>query len=504
MNQQVTLELNDRQEFQVVIIHRNTIQNHKENKNRSSSNSSTSNSRLVVPYHNYTNLRKMLQKNTVPGFVPWLQGRRGWMMSTTIRTSRFIHYHRLLHDTYTKTIRTLQKQLQDYDPTGTLKKRLDFLYYKPDPSTLEEAEEDERMMLSGSSNSSSTISSSTSKQRQNTQKLWKRVPNTGGSLQEAVMNLRPFLEVVRYFVTDPYDKWTELPWSPSAILVAAHKKNGTTTMTTSKSKQPKISTTTKEGHQKSKQKLERITKIVTTLMRSSDWGPDVPVHWAAHPPLNHYPRSVVTNETMTELVLGVANLLCELFVVEDTYDNNNKGTNKGRPPVIKFTKLEDVDKLPDILFAYSSLSSAIMIDNTKIKSSSGNGNGMNDTTTKSCGIAISTAVNVMKHDGNSASARLETKKQSSDRTLITEEQSIQEDHDGIVGQIPRKKKFSKINTSATSSLSSHNQQEEARKNDNVNESITEKQTVALRVTAKQPGRKNYRIIDLTSPSPKKK
>merc|ERR1711865_52007 len=112
-------------------------------------------------------------------------------------------------------------------------------------------------------------------------------------------------------------------------------------------------------------------------------------------------------------------------VVEETSyhtNHNNKGTNKGRPPVLKFTKLEDVDKLPDILYAYSSLSSAMMIETTKIKNSSGNGNGMNDTTTTSCGVATSTRVNVAKHD-NSASARLETKKQSSDRTLIREEQS---------------------------------------------------------------------------------
>jgi hypothetical protein len=135
--------------------------------------------------------------------------------------------------------------------------------------------------------------------RQNTQTLWKKVSKQE-SLQDAVGKIRPFLEVIRYFCTDPEDKWKSLPWLLPAI-------------------------TQRECHQR----LDRISSLVSTLMRSSDWGPDVPVHWAAHPALNHYPRSVVTPATMRELVVGIANILSQLFL----------------PYPITVVNLEGVDKL---------------------------------------------------------------------------------------------------------------------------------------------------------------
>jgi hypothetical protein len=42
-----------------------------------------------------------------------------------------------------------------------------------------------------------------------------------------------------------------------------------------------------------------------TLLRNSSKGPDSPVHWAHHHPLNRFPLTVVTQESMSELLNGV-------------------------------------------------------------------------------------------------------------------------------------------------------------------------------------------------------
>ena len=211
-----------------------------------------------VVNHNYTNVRRILQKNAIPGWLEWLQGRRGWTIAITDKVP-FLNFHRDLHEAYSISMRALLKTKPN------LKNRLVVLYYKQDPETQENGGP-----LNGT--------------RQNTQTLWKKVSKQE-SLQDAVGKIRPFLEVLRYFCTDPKERWTSLPW----LMPMISQKECT-------------------------DRLNRISRLVSTLMRSSDWGPDVPVHWAAHPPLNHYPRSTITFETMSELVVGVANILSNLFL----------------------------------------------------------------------------------------------------------------------------------------------------------------------------------------------
>jgi len=225
---------------------------------------------------NYNALRRMLQKNALPGWLEWLQGRRGW----TLDTDKFpyLNYHRDLHEAYTTVMRALLKRA---DPD--LRRYLVVLYYKPDPLTQE--------------NGGCPINGT----RQNTQTLWKKVSEKE-SLQDAVGKLRPFLEVLRYFCTDPKEKWTTLPWLMPIV--------------------------TREESQK---RLARILELVKTLMRSSEWGPDVPVHWAAHPPLNHYPRSTITSDTMTELVVGTTNILSNLFLRYPITVDNLHGVDKILP-----------------------------------------------------------------------------------------------------------------------------------------------------------------------------
>jgi len=214
----------------------------------------------VPPHYRIRELEKILQKNGLPGWLEWLQGRRGWVMQT--QKLPYLDYHRNLHEAYTDKMKSLLKEVDD-----DKKKILKSLYYKQDPLTQE--------------NGGKTLNG----KRQNTQTIWKKVSN-GESLQDAVGMIRPFLEVIKYFIMDPYHKWTILPWLMPNI--------------------------TKDDCRK---RLNRISVLVCTLLRNSNWGPDGPVHWAAHPPLNSYPRSVVTPAIMTELVVGVANILSCLFLL---------------------------------------------------------------------------------------------------------------------------------------------------------------------------------------------
>jgi hypothetical protein len=223
--------------------------------------------------HKYGNLKQMLQKNHLEGWLEWLQGRRGWILATD--KYPYLDYHRDLHEAYTVKMRALLKQANP-----SLKKTLAVLYYKEDALTQQ----------NGGNGS-----------RQNTQTLWKKVSKQE-SLQDAVGKIRPFLEVIRYFCTDPEDKWTSMPWLLPAIKP-------------------------RECHKR----LDRISRLVFNLMRSSDRGPDGPVHWAAHPALNHYPRSVVTPSIMKELVVGIANILSQLFLPYPTSVVNLDGVDKMLP-----------------------------------------------------------------------------------------------------------------------------------------------------------------------------
>lgn len=214
---------------------------------------------------NYSAVKMMLRKNAMQGWLEWLQGRRGWTLATD--KSPYLEYHRDLHEAYSISLRTLMKNHND------LRSYLVVLYYKQEPLTHENACDGDK----------------TPKSRQNTQTLWKKV-GKGESLQDAVGKLRPFLEVLRYFCTDPKERWTSIPWLVPII-----------------------------SHKACQKRLDRISRLVSTLMRTSENGPDVPIHWAAHPPLNHYPRSTVTSTTMTELVIGVANILSNLFLQQPIF-----------------------------------------------------------------------------------------------------------------------------------------------------------------------------------------
>mmetsp|Transcript_11033 Transcript_11033/g.12733 ORF Transcript_11033/g.12733 Transcript_11033/m.12733 type:complete len:337 (-) Transcript_11033:100-1110(-) len=213
----------------------------------------------AVPSHRIQELKKILQKNGLPGWLEWLQGHRGWVMQT--HKDPYLEYHRNLHQAYTDKMKMLLKEVDD-----DKKKVLKSLYFKQDPLT----QENGGITLKG--------------ERQNTQTIWKKVSNNQ-SLQDAVGMIRPFLEVIKYFIFDYYHKWTSLPWLLNITKAECRER------------------------------LDRVSRLVCTLLRNSNWGPDGPVHWAAHPPLNSYPRSVVTPAIMEELVIGVANILSCLFLV---------------------------------------------------------------------------------------------------------------------------------------------------------------------------------------------
>jgi hypothetical protein len=227
--------------------------------------------------NNYFAVKMMLRKNAMQGFLEWIQGRRGWTLATD--KSPYLEYHRDLHEAYSISLRTLMKNHND------LRSYLVVLYYKQEPLTHENACDGD----------------TAPKSRQNTQTLWKKV-GKGESLQDAVGKLRPFLEVLRYFCTDPKERWTSIPWLVPIISQKACQ-----------------------------QRLDRISRLVSTLMRTSDNGPDVPIHWAAHPPLNHYPRSTVTSTTMTELVIGVANILSNLFLQQPIFVSTLADVNRLLP-----------------------------------------------------------------------------------------------------------------------------------------------------------------------------
>ena len=114
-------------------------------------------------------LDMLLEKNHVKGWLEWLQGRRGWTIDTD--KSPFVQYYRNLHEVYDVKVRALMKKVDE-----DTKRVLRLLYYN-----------------------------------ENQQTLWKKASKTQ-SLHNAVGMIRPFLEVVKFFCTDPWEKWTTLPW----------------------------------------------------------------------------------------------------------------------------------------------------------------------------------------------------------------------------------------------------------------------------------------------------
>ncbi len=223
---------------------------------------------FIVPKRaNCMYFRRVLPKCKKKGFLDWLQGQTGWIIDTN--KAPFLRYFRELHEVYDVKVRTLMKH---FDKDKATKSALRLLYYK-DPLTL-------------------TNGQRGSQQSTNQQTLWKKVSETQ-SLDAGVGMIRPFLEVVRYFCIGPREKWTSLPWLIPAITL-----------------------------EESQMRIPRIENFVKILMRNSDWGPDAPVHWAAHPPRNAYPLTMVTEETMTELVVGLANILSHLFLPKPRFVNN--------------------------------------------------------------------------------------------------------------------------------------------------------------------------------------
>ena len=262
--------------------------------------------------NNYSAVKMMLRKNKMQGFLEWIQGRRGWTLAT--EKSPYLEYHRDLHEAYSISLRTLMKNHDD------LRSYLVVLFYKQEPLTHENA----------------CDGHTTPKSRQSTQTLWKKV-GKGESLQDAVGKLRPFLEVLRYFCTDTKERWTSIPWLVPIISQKACQK-----------------------------RLDRISRLVSTLMRTSENGPDVPVHWAAHPPLNHYPRSTVTSATMTELVIGVANILSNLFLQQPIFVSTLADVDRLLPKFANgLENTERNNKIPKVVVSGMYNNTAINTSTTK-------------------------------------------------------------------------------------------------------------------------------------------
>ena len=56
------------------------------------------------------------------------------------------------------------------------------------------------------------------------------------------------------------------------------------------------------------------TPLVKKLLCNSFKGPDSCVHWAHHHPLNQYPLTVVTKESMVELINGIVRIFVDQFI----------------------------------------------------------------------------------------------------------------------------------------------------------------------------------------------
>ena len=133
--------------------------------------------------------------------------------------------------------------------------------------------------------------------RQGKKEMWNKAPS---DLADAVHDVRIVLEVLYYFNDE---------MSPSGKSPGILSERGTGLMSPSS-------------------RWKTIMKSVKKLMRSSKCGPDVPVQWAAHAPLNRYPIVVVTRPTQEELVWGLVNILKNLlYGYEVKLDDNGMSPN---------------------------------------------------------------------------------------------------------------------------------------------------------------------------------
>ena len=222
-------------------------------------------------HHNYSSLKEILQKNHISGWLEWLQGEHGWIIECDKHL--YLEKHRELHKAYSIKVRALLSRFKKEDPN--IYHSLKVLYYKQDPVTQKSGGRPE------------------DGKRQNTQTLWKKV-SENQFLQDAVGNIRPLLEVILHFCTHRKEGWRTLPWL-----------NLTEDM--------------------SQERINIVRTYAFELMRNSERGPDAPVQWALHAPINHYPRTVVTPYTMTEVVVGIANILSHLFLPSPVKVMNMEG-----------------------------------------------------------------------------------------------------------------------------------------------------------------------------------
>lgn len=104
-----------------------------------------------------------------------------------------------------------------------------------------------------------------------------------GNLKDFVARVRSFLEVLLFYKHDARHRSTDqLSWLPL---------------------------------DRRRVRWDAVTRRASMLMRGSSMGPDVPVQWAGHQPRNKNHLTVVTAKSMTELVLGLAAILRDMFLV---------------------------------------------------------------------------------------------------------------------------------------------------------------------------------------------
>ena len=232
-------------------------------------------------------IRQILSGSSRAGWSEWLQGERGWA-SMVKDKCHYLNFHRALHEAYDDVMRSLLKA-----HTTRMRQHLSTIYYK----------DEEGPTIYSDLCRFQNVGQRTKR------RLWTKVP-ASGSLQDAVGRVRPFLEVLYHICHDDTSKdrgWHDIPWN-MPLQVGAFKSR--------------------------ESKIKQIKEWVTILLRNSDGGPDVPVLWAMHPPQNSNPLCVVTDQTMVELIVGVANILADLFLPSKPF------------PI---TRLDDVEKIIKVL-----------------------------------------------------------------------------------------------------------------------------------------------------------
>lgn len=214
----------------------------------------------------YWGIHSIISKNGTPGWTEWLQGRLGWQLACD--KEPFITIYRQLYDVKELAFRFFRERHETKSDIRRL--YLDKLYYKFNAVTA----------VVGLEN---IPHQNVNKRSPPKEHLWNKVP-AQASLQEAVSKIRPFLETLKFCCKDPSTKWTSIPW---------------------------LNPIPPNQHQ---QRIANIDKAIHKLLRSSDFGPDAPVHWAHHPPCNSFAFSVVSAQAMEEVVAGMAFILSNLFL----------------------------------------------------------------------------------------------------------------------------------------------------------------------------------------------